>query len=251
MNTTIRSAIKQALTAPGFLIGILGVVVVLVFSCIEGIVDVLRSEDLLTYGWHGMQIISAIRSNAFLMTLPIWASLPYTSSFCDELKSGFTKLYLHRTTTSRYLFSKIIACILSGGLVLAVGIFVTYGLFAIVFTPMEAVKAAETQNFVTVIKSIPNIFFSGALWAVVGMLFSSVTGSKYIAYASPFITYYLLIIIYERYLTKLHIISPHNWILKAESLPLGNFGAVILIWEITAVLSALFWGVGERRLKRL
>ena len=71
------------------------------------------------------------------------------------------------------------------------------------------------------------------------------------AYASPFITYYLLVIIHERYLTKLHIISPHNWILKAESLPLGNFGAIILILEITAVLSALFWVVGERRLKRL
>lgn len=251
MNTTIRSAIKQALTAPGFLIGILGVVVVLVFSCIEGIVDAFRTEELLAYGWHGMQMLSAIHSNAFLMTLPIWASLPYTSSFCDELKSGFTKLYLHRTTTRSYLFSKIFACILSGGLVLILGILITYGLSALVFTPMEAVKTAEVQNFVTVIRYIPNIFFSGSLWAVVGMLFSTATGSKYIAYASPFITYYLLIIIYERYLTNLHIISPHNWILKTESLPLGNFGAVILILEITAVLSALFWIVGERRLKRL
>lgn len=251
MNTTIRSSLKQSLTALGFIIGIAGVIAVLVFASVEKIFEAFREEELLAYGWHSLQILSAIKSDSFLMTLPIWASLPYTASFCDELKSGFVKLYLHRTTYSRYLLSKVIACAVSGGLVLAAGIVITYAVFALVFTPMEAASTmAQNIYFIDLIKYVPNLFFSGALWSLTGMLFSTTTGSKYIAYASPFITYYLLVILHDRYLKNLYIISPHQW-LSGTFWPLGRLGPIILLAELIAVISVLFWIVGERRLKRL
>lgn len=251
MNTTIRSSLKQSLTALGFIIGIAGVIAVLVFASVEKIFEAFREEELLAYGWHDVQILSAIKSDSFLMTLPIWASLPYTANFCDELKSGFVKLYLHRTTYSRYLLSKVVACAVSGGLVLVLGIAITYAVFAFVFMPMESANAVQDNTyFKELFKLIPNVFFSGALWSLTGMLFSTATGSKYIAYASPFITYYLLVILHDRYLKNLYIISPQQW-LTGTSWPLGRLGPIILIAELMAVISVLFWIVGERRLKRL
>ena len=130
---TIRSATKQAIFSKDFLIGVIGVIVVVFISSISDILEALRFEGLLPNGFHNSFIENAIISDAMTLALPIIAALPFTASFVNDIKSGFVKYYLHRTSRRKYITSKFIACSISGGFVLALGIIVSYIISAIVF----------------------------------------------------------------------------------------------------------------------
>ncbi len=90
-------------------------------------------------------------------------------------------------------------------------------------------------------------FLSGALWALLGLLLASVTGSKYVAYSSPFVIYYVLIILYERYF-KIYCLYPKEWLIPSDSWVLGSFGAILLMAMLIAVTAFTFSIFARRRL---
>lgn len=208
----------------------------------------------LANGFHGTLILEALSKDAVTLALPILCALPYTASFIDDVKSGFIKSYLPRTTVSRYLRGKVGACIISGGLVLALGLLLAYGISALVFTPMEGplLEGEEAQPLLAeLMKRLPLFFCSGAFWALVGMTFATLTKSRYMAFASPFIFYYVLIILNERYFQDFYVLYPKEWLAPGSYWPLGAWGAFLLIAELILAMSMAFWMTAKRRIGQL
>ena len=167
MSHTLTASLKQALLSLGFLIAFTGVVVVLLLAAFEDMLSAFRSAELLSPGYHSDLIMGALSSDAMALALPILAALPYTASFIDDVKSGFIKEYLPRTTVPRYIAGKAVGCAVSGGLALTLGIFIAYGFAALMFLPMEAYpKAGETvpNYFGNLIETALMFFASGAFW---------------------------------------------------------------------------------------
>ena len=106
MSRTLTASLKQALLSLGFLIAFTGVVVVLLLAAFEDMQSAFRSAELLSPGYHSDLIMGALSSDAMALALPILAALPYTASFIDDVKSGFIKEYLPRTTVPRYIAGK-------------------------------------------------------------------------------------------------------------------------------------------------
>ena len=106
MSHTLTASLKQALLSLGFLIAFTGVVVVLLLAAFEDMLSAFRSAELLSPGFHSDLIMGALSSEAMALALPILAALPYTASFIDDVKSGFIKEYLPRTTVPRYIAGK-------------------------------------------------------------------------------------------------------------------------------------------------
>ena len=106
MSHTLTASLKQALLSLGFLIAFTGVVVVLLLAAFEDMLSAFRSAELLSPGFHSDLIMGALSSDAMALALPILAALPYTASFIDDVKSGFIKEYLPRTTVPRYIAGK-------------------------------------------------------------------------------------------------------------------------------------------------
>ncbi len=79
------------------------------------------------------------------------------------------------------------------------------------------------------------------------MVLASVTGSKYVAYSSPFVIYYVLIILYERYF-KIYCLYPKEWLLPSEAWVMGSLGAVLLMAMLIAALAFTFSVFARRRL---
>ena len=71
--------------------------------------------------WIGADHISPAAS-LFYLLLPLIASLGYGWSYCSEVKSGYIKNVVTRTSKKNYFLSKYIAVFLSGGTVVAVPI---------------------------------------------------------------------------------------------------------------------------------
>ena len=66
------------------------------------------------------------------------------------------------------------------------------------------------------------------------------------AYASPFVFYYVLIILHDRYLKDIYILNPREWISPTDTLWVwGIWGSVLwmaeLIFLVTVVLSILMY----------
>lgn len=247
----LNAEAKESFHNLKFLLALAGVVVTILISSIDGIISAFRTDTLLQYGHHASLILSTLSSDAFTLALPILCVLPYTTSFVDDVKSGFIKEYLSRTTVRNYLTGKIIACALSGGAVLAIGVAFAYAMSALTFTPMEAaLKSGEMPvNYLAEIVGKTAIcMFSGAFWSVLGMTFAALTNSRYMAYASPFVVYYVLIILHERYFPNFFVLYPKEWLNPQSEWMFGNWGVVLLLAELTVLAALCFRVVAKKRL---
>ena len=248
---TTSSDIRRALTGKGFIIGIAGMVLVIALSSLESIINAARSTTPLQNGYHAQLIMDALKSDWVTLALPILCALPFTAAFVDDVKSGFIKQYLHRCSIKSYIKGKLIACGLSGGLVLLFGILIAYILSSLVFTPMEMALGEGTAAqpyFAQLLMVSATLFFSGAFWSLIGFTFSAATQSRYMAYASPFILYYVLIILHERYFENLYVLYPKEWLFPSDSWVLGTWGVILLLLELTALVSIGFVITARRRL---
>ncbi len=254
MKRSILSSLRQASGSIGLRIGILGTFLSILLASVSEIFGAFRAEKLLANGFHASLVFQALSSDAFTLALPILCTLPYTTSFVDDVKSGFIKEYLPRTNSKSYLISKIIACAASGGAVLALGVAFAYAMSALTFLPMEAaLKPGEVStNYLSQIVGKVAIFmFSGALWSILGMTFAAMTNSRFMAYASPFVVYYVLIILHERYFPDFFVLYPKEWLNPQSKWMFGDWGVVMLVMELLILASILFYLVGRKRLESI
>lgn len=255
MKNTITSNLKQAFFSPAALLSVLGTVIVLTMGTFEVILDGIRSlpRGLLAYGWHQPLLQTACTSDVLLLALPILCTLPYTASYLDELRSGFIKESLPRSGFRPYIMGKLLSCVLSGGLCLVVGAALFRLLALILFSPLEmALPEGTTPDpwLIPMLECFILLFVDGGFWSLVGMTMAAITGSKYMAYASPFIFYYVLVILYERYFKRLYIFNPKEWMNPLDWTG-GIWGVVILLAELTLFFGILFYITAERRLRQL
>lgn len=254
MKRAVYAGLWQAILSRGFIISAAGTALVLLLSSVQGILAGVRAEELLACGYHSDLVMGALSSEAMALALPILAALPYTASFVDDVKSGFIKEYLPRTTVPRYIAGKAAACAVSGGLALALGILAAYGFAALMFLPMEAYpKAGESvPNYLgSLAETVLMFFASGAFWSLTGMTFAALTNSKYMAYASPFVLFYLLIILYERYFDKLFVLYPREWLNPSPRRVFGRIGVAVLLTEFSVLMALAFAFAAKRRLERI
>jgi hypothetical protein len=253
MKNTVISNIKEAICGRNFLISSLLFFVLILLSQSEMLMEAFREGSLLPGGFHSKLVLSALNSDMIILSLPLLCTLPMTAAFIEDMKSGFIKVYLSRTTVKGYILGKIIGCALSGGMVFTVGIYSAYGFSALIFSPMEtASQIGEiTSPFVAISEQTLLFFFSGAFWSVLGMTLASLTYSKYMAYASPFVIFYVLIILYERYFDNLYVLYPREWLNPSSQWMFGNIGVTLLLLELTIITAFSFAYIAKRRINEI
>lgn len=227
------------------------VAVMVIISSLEVSLNMITSKAPIIYGGHTEILKTALKSDTITITLPILCTLPFAGAFVDEYKSGYIRMYITRIDTKSYIISKVIACVLSGGLCIVLGMLVSYALSAAVFLPLEAVAAkGETISafYVNTFYDMAMLFVSGGFWSLVGMTLASYSDSKYMAYASPFVIYYIFIIIKERYFEKMYLMYPKEWIIPSEDWTMGRMGVFIIVLELTLIVALLFYCVAKRKI---
>ena len=84
-----------------------------------------------------------------------------------------------------------------------------------------------------------------------GLLISMMTSNKYMAYISPFMVGYLLIIFHERYFSKLYVFYPKEWLLAEQTWVLAQGGIVLWLLELAVIVSVIFTWAGGKYLERI
>lgn len=249
MLNAIKTQLKLV-TGIRFLLGTLAMGVVIFLSSTDLFIRAFREVDLLPGGYHLNFILTALQSNSVIFFVPILAALPFSAEYIDAVKSKFSRYFLIRTSFSTYLTSNILTGFFCGGGIIMVGISLAWCTSALLLFPIEQ-AAEDLSNPISSLLCISGLLYlNGGLWAVVGMAMSTFMESKYIAYASPFVIYYLLVILCERYFPDAYLLYPPNWT-KPDVWPYGAWGAAIFLLELTLVFSILFVIRAGRRLREL
>ena len=210
----------------------------------------LREESVLPAGFHILHIFSALQSDSVASLLPIIAALPYAGKYVDDVKSKFARFLIIRIGYGTYLFSRIVICYMLSGLIILTGVACSCFVSTIVFLPIEKRKTEDINLTFPLLSQCVLLLVNGGFWAMLGMTMSTIMESKYIAYASPFIVYYLLVILYERYFPDAWLLYPKNW-LNPEIWPYGIGSAALFLLELTFLCGLVFYVRGKRRLQQL
>ena len=249
MKYSICTGIKQTINKQT-LVGITTMEIMIFLSSADTLLRLFPVTSLQPNDYHTDFILNAFCSDTMTSFIPILAVLPFTANYIDDVKSKFARLILIRTDYTTYLMGRILVCFLSGGFVIVAGILLSWGVSALLFLPMEKAAERQTSSAPLLLKTCGLLFLDGGLWAVLGMTMSTIMESKYIAYASPFIVYYLLVILYERYFPNAWLLYPKNW-LDPEIWPYGVGSAAVFLLELTLLCGLVFYIRGKRRLEKL
>lgn len=245
---------RRAMICRKFFACVLIVPIILLLSSLDVVLAAFRAGGPLGTGFHIQFLKIALDSEAMSFCAPILCALPFTAAFTEDMSSGFIRAYLPRTSVNRYIRSKNIACAISGGLSLALGILCAYALSAMLFLPREVAPVAGGEIppvFPDIMGTVGLFFLSGAFWSLTGLLFATFTGSKYMAYASPFVLFYVLIILCERYFPDLYALYPREWMNPTDKWRLGSFGVILILSVLITVASVGFYFAAKRRIRSL
>lgn len=176
---------------------------------------------------------SGFDSDLFKVSVPVAATLPYSTAWLLDYQSGFVKEYVPRCGINSYIISKILACGISGGLLETLACYI----FS-VFNENSGIK-------------LNLIFSSGMLWAVVSATLAAWSKSRYIAYGGSFVIYYILVIFHDRYFESLYSIYPYEWINPEHVWVFDEQGIVILMSAITIFFALLYYCIIWRCIERV
>ncbi len=177
--------------------------------------------------------LTGIDEKLFYISVPVVCTFPYATSWLSDYQGGFLKSYLIRSGINSYIFGKIFACGISGGLVEVVA--------CAVYVKCQSAKPGSAAGI-----DLMLIFISGMLWAMTAALLAALSDSNYVAYGGSFVIYYLLVILHERYFKGLYCLYPYEWIKCEHTWILGRGGIVIMLSGIILIIVFLYYEILRR-----
>ena len=73
-------------------------------------------------------------------------------------------------------------------------------------------------------------------YALLGGLIATFVNNRYMAYAAPFIFYYVISTLMDAYLSNLRLINPKEWLLERSASPTAIL-AILIVANIVAALA--------------
>lgn len=263
-SNTFGTFLRYALCSPAAYAVILVIPVLQFISGFDQILVAIREGTEFPFGYSLEYPLNALNGDLMSFMIPLLSSLPYAAGFVDDLKSGSVKHILLRTTRRDYLLGKMAACMTAGGLVIVAGSMFSAVLSVLILSwteaaPMTDLTPSVQAAAVGVIRGRLSLlsakmwlcFLSGMIWAGTGMLMSGLTGSRYVAFLSPFIVYYLFVILCERYFPNIWICNPREWLSPGEQWAMGSKGAAVWMVMLITIIILLFLARGEKALRNL
>lgn len=248
MKHAIITEIKSCVCNFRFLVGVVLIIAVALVS--DGsMLQKLASSDTSPEGpgWYVAYSYCMNSINALLF-IPIAVTFAGGENAEEELRTRFSLLSYIRTGKKQYLAGKAMGLIVSGALMVFFAMTIMLLISIIGFAHIPAMTPEYTDVSYIVSKTIlsfPRLCLNGALWALTGGLAAVVTKNRYMAYAVPFILYYVLTVFQERYYQSLFFLSPRYW---AASIYYGDFFCITVLFAGSLLMAFLFMWAIKRRL---
>ncbi len=197
-----------------------------------------------------MVLKEIFNSEIFSMALPIGCVWGATTSFLDDLQSRIIWYRFVRSDKKQYYCSKIIIAVVSGVSIVFIGCLGLIISCLVVYFPTAQEQGILLQywlgEILHILKHCILLMVCGGFWAICGAIFSVLTNSKYMAYAAPFIIYYVCGNLVDSYLPKVYLLNLKEW----QSLQRIDFWlSITVVIGLSVLVSYLYYRMMERRVK--
>lgn len=175
----------------------------------------------------------AMDTQIVLFLLPIAAVLPVGAVYVKESSTGFLKSYISRINRMQYIRRKILQIYVGGFLpFLFAGMTALLFCFLIIY-PMELQGEIPWESVWKSCRFLLRISFVGGMLAEISGIFAAAFRNYYMTYGLPFVCYYMLIILKERYFTNMYAMYPAEWVKCEQDWGVDGLG----IWFFLAAFS--------------
>lgn len=174
-------------------------------------------------------------SDLFRISVPVLASVPYSTAWINEYQSGYLKEYLPRCGRNAYILGKFFSCGVSGGAL--TGIACLFYLYS------------KSQEEISI--DVFLVFLSGMFWAVVAAALAAASNSRYVAYGGSFVLFHALVILYERYFVSLYCLYPVEWFAPTHTWVFGNMGIVLMCGSMIMITGIFYYEILRRCIERV
>lgn len=203
------------------------------FAAMTAAVPFSKMELPLRAGTFLQYYKTALSSRGILFLIPIISVLPEGASYVKETSNGFLKLYIIRISRMDYIKRKILLVYAGGFLPFFVAGVLSFLFHFLLFYPLELKGVIEKEGVLEVLFLLSRICLVGGIMAEISGVFAAVFRNYYMAYGLPFVCYYLLIILKDRYLPDLYAMYPGEWIVPQQDWGTNGMG----IWMFFFVFS--------------
>lgn len=177
----------------------------------------------------------ATKTNILMFLIPVLSVFPMGAVYVRESCSGFIKLYISRMSRMEYIKIKLVQIYGAGFLIFFfAGLILLLVSFLCIF-PFEKKGELTVEMIWEALLPLLRVSMAGGIMSGLSGLFAEIFCNYYMAYGLPFVCYYLLIIIKERYLPGMYAFYPPEWIKCSQYWGAEKYG----IWVFLIMLSAV------------
>lgn len=249
MKHVIATELKSSVWNLRFIFGILLIVVSSLIAAQAPVQSLIQSGTSAEgAGWY-VAFQYCTTGVSALLFIPIAVTFAAGCEAQEELRTRFALFSCSRVGWKPYLLGKTAGAIISGGLMVCIGMVIILAVVIPWAGHIPAVQGHEAtagSMAVDLVLALFRGFLNGALWSLVGSLAAVVTRNRYMAYAVPFIVYYVLTVFQERYYRKLFFLSPRYW---ASPSYYSNAFCIGILLVLCILTGLLLMGAVKRRLE--
>lgn len=191
----------------------------------------------------------ALDTQMILFLLPIAAVLPMGGVYVKESSSGFLRLYISRISQMQYIKRKTMQIYIGGFLPFFLAGIVALLLCFLAIYPMELQGEIPWESVWESMRYLLRIALVGGILAEVSGIFAVSFRNYYMAYGLPFVCYYMLVILKERYFTNMYAMYPAEWLKCEQDWGVDGMGIWIFLALFSLALMLLHGLLLYRRLK--
>ena len=166
-------------------------------------------------------VIQILRKKETVVLAASVSGIVYAASCMEDFQSRFYKFYLARMDVGAYIRGKIFGNFIGvTGMILAAGILGILGIY-LLYSPAET-GTIEWKNELEAWQTIVNMLFTYCMGCLVlssmAMFFSVAAESVYLAYLIPFVAFFVIYIMNQRFLKEIYYLNPYHWFLIEDYL---------------------------------
>lgn len=181
---------------------------------------------------------TALDKQMILFLIPVTAVLPMGAIYVRESSAGFLRLYITRINRMQYIRKKTLQVYAGGFLPFFLAGTSGMLLCFLGIYPLELQGEIMWESIGETWLFLLRIALTGGILAEISGIFAALFNNYYMAYGLPFVCYYMLIILKERYFTKMYAMYPAEWIKCEQDWGIDGMGiwAFFAAFSVTAML---------------
>lgn len=193
----------------------------------------------------------SLTSRVVLFLIPVTAVLPWGEEYLKEKQGNFLRSLIIRKGKRFYCLDRSVMTALAGILVWMIASFLQTLFFFLLFFWKEEVFFLSKELVKEYAALLSRVCLVTSCMASLGGACGAWSNSVYLGMGLPFVTYFALMILRERYLENLYCVDPEEWILGDAFWGSGQSGLWIFLVLFWVILLIFHGAVLEKRLEGL